>query len=206
MSGVGSCACLALGFIAGIVIALAITWRSFRKRQLTLAAIPTASETTAQAVKGYVDDIATHLEALSDTNLVGLSVKAAAPVFDAARAAVTSPSSATPLFAYNTFGLHLGRLLYHADRVGTGTSKWCSSTDSTCTGDSATQVGQNLWDYQALNGLYTVREWCDIATQRGNGWVGYYWRDGSDIRPKYAYLRRVKGSDFFIGAGFYVGA
>jgi hypothetical protein len=192
MYGVGSCACLALGFIAGIVIALAITWRTFKRRVLPVATVPDAYKTQADAVEAYVNSTADALVS-SGSNLVGLDTDDVATAIDAVPAAAASLN--TYLFAYNAFGLHIGRLIYHGSTTG-----WCSSTDSTCSGSAV--VGDNYWDYQALNMQYSVRDWCDIATQAESGWVAYYWKDGTAIAPKYTYIKRVPSSDFFICAGF----
>ena len=44
------------------------------------------------------------------------------------------------------------------------------------------------------------------AARKGKGWVKYDWAvPGTDeIKPKHTFIYRVPGTDYFVGAGFYV--
>ena len=44
------------------------------------------------------------------------------------------------------------------------------------------------------------------AAQKGQGWTNYSWPvPGMDVnKPKYTFIYRVPGTEYFVGAGFYV--
>jgi signal transduction histidine kinase len=68
--------------------------------------------------------------------------------------------------------------------------------------------GQNLYKYQDSKGNYVVRKMSEVA-KRGGGVVEYYWvKPGSgsvEEKSKIGYVEPIPGTNYFIGAGVYVG-
>jgi signal transduction histidine kinase len=68
--------------------------------------------------------------------------------------------------------------------------------------------GQNMYNIKDTKGNYLVRKMCDVA-QRGGGFVEYYWvKPGSESveeQRKLGYVEPIPGTNYFIGAGVYMG-
>ena len=98
---------------------------------------------------------------------------------------------------YSTEPSQKGVLLYH------GADSFVSQSDM-C-GNEKPPVGENLWNYKALDGLYSVRVFYKIAEQKSRGWFSYYWVNSKGrIAPKYDYIVNVPERNFFISSGFYI--
>jgi signal transduction histidine kinase len=67
--------------------------------------------------------------------------------------------------------------------------------------------GVNRIDHTDSKGKEYIREMCEIATSPGNGFVDYHKKNfetGAD-ELKMSYIERITGTDYFIGAGVYLG-
>ncbi len=66
--------------------------------------------------------------------------------------------------------------------------------------------GQNDYDLQDTQGAYIIRDMINIAKDGGSGFYEYYWARPSSYKEerKITYVSSIKGTDYFIGAGFYV--
>ncbi|NPA16104.1 MAG: diguanylate cyclase, partial [Aquificae bacterium] len=66
---------------------------------------------------------------------------------------------------------------------------------------------KSMWNYQDVYGKYIQREFFDIATRFGEGFVEYYWYlPGNDKIPfkKISYIKLFKPFNWIIGSGDYV--
>ena len=66
--------------------------------------------------------------------------------------------------------------------------------------------GQNLYDYQDSHGNYVIRDLVAVAKEQGEGYYEYYWNNPvtSLEEKKLAYVVKIPGIDYFIGAGIYL--
>jgi cytochrome c len=62
-----------------------------------------------------------------------------------------------------------------------------------------------LIDTTDANGVYLFKDMVNAAA-KGKGWTHYTWPvPGYNVsKPKYTFIYRVPGTDYFVGAGFYV--
>jgi signal transduction histidine kinase len=70
------------------------------------------------------------------------------------------------------------------------------------------RIGKNDMNLRDSNGKEIVKEFTRIASQKGEGFVKYYWylpnsKDGAML-PKISFIKKIKGLDWYIGAGEYV--
>jgi signal transduction histidine kinase len=73
-------------------------------------------------------------------------------------------------------------------------------------GESTSLEGQNVYDFQDVNGAYFIRDMIEVAENPGYGFTEYYWNNpntGKD-QKKMAYVIRIQGTDYFIGSGVYI--
>ncbi len=72
-------------------------------------------------------------------------------------------------------------------------------------------VGKNLMNFKDMNGKPVIQMITDVGKKtqdNANGWVFYFWEDGTQINPlwKGSYIRKVIGPDkktYVIGSGLY---
>ena len=69
--------------------------------------------------------------------------------------------------------------------------------------------GKNLIDWQDAKGKKIVREFVQVAKNKGSGWVDYYWPKPGEQKPskKTSYVKKAKlpsGEEVIVGAGMYV--
>ncbi len=66
-------------------------------------------------------------------------------------------------------------------------------------------IGKNLDDYTDEKGTYVFREFKNVAANQGSGWVDYWWwlPGESEQVPKRSFIKRVPGTDMYLGAGYY---
>lgn len=66
-------------------------------------------------------------------------------------------------------------------------------------------VGKNLDDFQDPKGKLLFREFKTVVQSRGAGWVDYWWwiPGGAEQVPKRSYVRKVPGTQLYVGAGYY---
>lgn len=67
-------------------------------------------------------------------------------------------------------------------------------------------IGSNVADYQDSRGFPLFAEFNRVAKNGGSGWVDYWWtRPGeSGDFQKRSFVRRVPGTEVYVGAGYYV--
>ena len=67
--------------------------------------------------------------------------------------------------------------------------------------------GRNLYDYKDAGNKYLFREFIEVATTQGSGWVDYLWPHPGEDEPheKISFVRKVEvGTDVYIvGSGMY---
>ncbi len=66
--------------------------------------------------------------------------------------------------------------------------------------------GENIYDLQDTHGAYIIRDMIEIAEIDQSGYYEYYWENpvSSIEEKKITYVSRIIGTDYFIGAGFYL--
>lgn len=66
-------------------------------------------------------------------------------------------------------------------------------------------VGKNLIELKDPKGTFYIKEFIEVAKNRGSGWVDYMFADPQTKKtlPKSSYIIRVPGSDAFVGVGIY---
>jgi signal transduction histidine kinase len=67
--------------------------------------------------------------------------------------------------------------------------------------------GVNRIDHTDSNGKEYIREMCEIAITPGFGFIDYQKKnfETGAVEPKMSYIERIPGTDYFIGAGVYLG-
>jgi signal transduction histidine kinase len=65
--------------------------------------------------------------------------------------------------------------------------------------------GKNLYDHQDSKGKFVLRE-VAAEVKKGGGFVEYYWpKPGAEgEQKKISYAESIPGTNYFIGAGFYI--
>lgn len=66
-------------------------------------------------------------------------------------------------------------------------------------------IGKNNLELKDVDGKYVIKDFIDVATQHGKGWIDYKWPNPvtGGIEPKSTYLERA--DDLIIGCGVYPG-
>jgi signal transduction histidine kinase len=66
-------------------------------------------------------------------------------------------------------------------------------------------VGKNLIDLKDQNGKLFAREFIEVGTAKGEGWVDYDWTSPvtKKVEGKSTYVKRIPGSDSFAAVGAY---
>ena len=66
--------------------------------------------------------------------------------------------------------------------------------------------GENNYNLQDTRGAYIIRDMIDIAINEELGYYQYYWVNpaSGNEEQKNSFVHRIPGTDYFIGAGFYV--
>ncbi len=72
-------------------------------------------------------------------------------------------------------------------------------------GADANHQGKNDYDLQDSRGTYIIRDMIDIVNNSGSGFYEYYWvNPASGLEEmKVTYVSAIRGTNYFIGAGFY---
>jgi cytochrome c len=67
-------------------------------------------------------------------------------------------------------------------------------------------VGKSMYDLKDSDGNYFIRKFIDVAKEKGQGWVDYKWSNPKTkmIEQKSTYVKRIPGSDYFLGCGIYL--
>jgi cytochrome c len=66
-------------------------------------------------------------------------------------------------------------------------------------------VGKNLIELKDQNGKAFAREFVEVGTTKGEGWVDYDWANpiSKKVEGKSSYIKRVPGFDGFVAVGVY---
>ncbi len=66
-------------------------------------------------------------------------------------------------------------------------------------------IGKNLFNLKDKNGKLFFAEFINVAKEKGEGWVSYYWPkpNSSEPVPKITYVFRVPNTNAAMGAGIY---
>lgn len=73
-------------------------------------------------------------------------------------------------------------------------------------GASPVLQGQNVNDLQDTKGAYIIKDMAEIVINSGSGFYEYYWNNPATGKEeqKISYVIKIPGSQYYIGAGFYV--
>jgi cytochrome c len=66
-------------------------------------------------------------------------------------------------------------------------------------------TGQNHLELKDPTGKFFVKEMVQIVKTKGEGWVSYSWTNPATkkVQPKDTYVKRVEGTDMFVGCGVF---
>ena len=66
--------------------------------------------------------------------------------------------------------------------------------------------GNNNYDLQDDHGAYIIRDMIEIVETSNDGYYEYYWTNpaSGNEEVKITYVYRIPGTEYFIGAGFYI--
>ncbi len=66
-------------------------------------------------------------------------------------------------------------------------------------------IGKNQLDLMDADGKYFIREFINIASNKGAGWVSYKWSNPATkkIQNKTTYIKKIDSMDAFLGCGVY---
>ena len=66
-------------------------------------------------------------------------------------------------------------------------------------------IGQNVSEFKDVKGSALFQEFKRVAEERGEGWVDYWWGKPAEKGdfPKASFIKRVPGSNLYVGAGYY---
>lgn len=76
---------------------------------------------------------------------------------------------------------------------------------NTCHGANAALVGKDLSEMKTADGQFLIKNMVALTREKGSGWISYEWShpQTKKVEPKQAFVKRVPGTDAFIGAGIY---
>ncbi len=65
--------------------------------------------------------------------------------------------------------------------------------------------GNDAYDFQDKAGNYLFRNFSQTVKENGSGFVEYYWeKESQGIQPKISYVKKINGTDIYLGAGVYI--
>lgn len=66
-------------------------------------------------------------------------------------------------------------------------------------------VGKSMYDLKDSDGKYFIRKFIDLAKEKGEGWSDYKWSNPTTkkIENKTTYVKRMPGTEYFLGCGIY---
>jgi len=73
-------------------------------------------------------------------------------------------------------------------------------------GGNPALVGQSMYELKDADGKLFIQEFIKAAKEKGNAWVDYKWSNPTTkkVEPKSTYVKRMEGTDFFLGCGIYL--
>jgi len=83
---------------------------------------------------------------------------------------------------------------------------FCKKMDGTMLAHpmNAALIGKNMLDTKDKAGKAFIKDFADLAKEKGSGWVEYMWPKPGEETPaaKNSYVLKI-GDDMFVGAGYY---
>lgn len=72
-------------------------------------------------------------------------------------------------------------------------------------GGNPKMVGKNLMDMKTADGKMLIHDFLEIVNTKGEGWYDYKWMnpETKKIQDKTSYIKKIPGTDAFLGCGFY---
>lgn len=72
-------------------------------------------------------------------------------------------------------------------------------------GGNPKMAGKNLIDMKSADGKFVIKDFIEIVKAKGEGWYDYKWSnpETKKIQDKTSYVKKIPGSDAFLGCGYY---
>lgn len=72
-------------------------------------------------------------------------------------------------------------------------------------GGNPKMTGKNLIDMKAADGKPVIKDFIEIIKAKGEGWYDYKWSnpETKKIQDKTSYIKKIPGTEAFLGCGFY---
>jgi signal transduction histidine kinase len=72
-------------------------------------------------------------------------------------------------------------------------------------GGNPKMTGKNLLDMKSADGKFVIKDFIEIIKTKGEGWYDYKWSnpESKKIQDKSSYVKKIPGTDAFLGSGFY---
>lgn len=72
-------------------------------------------------------------------------------------------------------------------------------------GGNPKMTGKNLLDMKSADGKFVIKDFIEIIKTKGEGWYEYKWSnpETKKIQDKSSYIKKIPGTDAFLGSGFY---
>ena len=72
-------------------------------------------------------------------------------------------------------------------------------------GGNPKMTGKNLLDMKSADGKLLIQDFIGIIKTKGEGWYDYKWSnpETKKIQDKSSYIKKIPGTDAFLGCGFY---
>lgn len=72
-------------------------------------------------------------------------------------------------------------------------------------GGNPKMTGKNLIDMKSADGKFVIKDFIEVVKTKGEGWVDYKWAnpETKKIQDKTSYIKKIPGSDAFLGCGYY---
>lgn len=72
-------------------------------------------------------------------------------------------------------------------------------------GGNPKMTGKNLLDMKSADGKFVIKDFIEIVKTKGEGWYDYKWSnpETKKIQDKSSYIKKIPGTEAFLGSGFY---
>jgi cytochrome c len=73
-------------------------------------------------------------------------------------------------------------------------------------GGNPALVGQSMYELKDADGKLFIQDFIKVAREKGSAWVDYKWSNPTTkkVEPKSTFVKRMEGTDFFLGCGIYL--
>jgi cytochrome c len=73
-------------------------------------------------------------------------------------------------------------------------------------GGNPALVGQSMFELKDADGKFFIQDFIKVAKEKGSAWVDYKWSNPTTkkVEPKSTYVKRVEGTEYFLGCGIYL--